>query len=98
MQGAVSMQVRYRVCFKLLDSRPHEQRCLREDEDKTEGERVTWINAFGKPAYILHDSFHPINGLHELNFKTPLKLCTDQMLYWPTLHRWKHAVMSRAFL
>lgn len=56
---------------------------VRDEEDKTAGETVTWINAFGKPADILHNSFRPLNGHYELNFKTSLSLSTDQMLYWP---------------
>lgn len=34
---------------------------------------VTWTNTFGKPAYTQHDSPLPINGLHEMNFKTLLE-------------------------
>lgn len=75
----------------------HQTLHLRE-KMTTGGDSVTWMNTFGKPAYILSDSPLPINGLHEMNSETSLKLCTDQMLYWPTLHRWEHAVMNRVFL
>lgn len=75
--------------FRPSDSQPHEERCQKE-KIKTDSDLDEYI----WQTCILYESLVPINGLHEMNFKTSLKSCTDQMLYWPELHRWDHAVIN----
>ena len=79
--------------FRSSDSRPHEERRQKE-KMKTDSD----LNEYIWQTCILYESPVPINGLHEMNVKTSLKSCTDQMLYWPKLHRWGHAVINSVFV